>query len=412
MLTTEQLKHLSPLEHIDHGVLTRLVEVADIQQLGQGECLFEFGSEDDSKVYLLEGELELTAKDGRVRLVKTDESKPAASAIASLVPRQYTVTAVNDAKIIRFENDKFERILNGEEEPITRVEVQEHDEFESRTGVESDIFTQIFIDISSEEFELPNLPEVSTRAMQLLKDEDTDVDQLESIIQADPAIAAKLLKAANSALFGGTTQITSISQAIVRIGFNTTNQLVMGFAMETLFITSSKAIKKLMQNLWYHSVTVASIASVLSKELKRFDSGQALLAGLIHDIGKVAVLSYIDKNNYDLSYQEIEEVVVKLRADIGSMILSKWNFPEEFIGVVEGVEDWHRDHEQQADLCDLVMLAQLHSNIQSQSIKDVPPMFELPAFKKLGLNEWSPETGIGVLEKAQQEVKELISVYS
>lgn len=412
MLTAEQLKHLTPLERVDNCILNRLIEVADIQQLNQGECLFQFGSEDDSKIYLLDGELELTAKDGRVRLVKTDHTKPAANAIASLVPRQYTVTAVKNTKIVRFEHDKFEKIINGEDDIMQGYEIQENREFESHSGFEGDIFTQIFFDISSEEFQLPNLPEVSTRAMQLLRDDDTDVQQLESIIQADPAIATKLLKVANSALFSGTTQITSVSQAIVRIGFNTTNQLVMGFAMETLFISSSKAIKHLMQNLWYHSVTVASIASVLSKELKRFDSGQALLAGLIHDIGKVAVLNYIDKNNKDLSYEEIEAVVTKLRADIGSMILTKWNFPEEFVGVVEGVEDWQRDHDQAADLCDLVMLAQLHANIQNQTISDTPAMFELPSFRKLGLHEWSPEAGLGVLEKAEQEVKELISIYS
>ena len=411
MVTTDELKHLSPLEHIDNGVLNRLLEVADVQLLDKGQCLFEFGSKDDSKIYLLDGALELTAKDGRVRSVSTDQQKPISQAIASLVPRQYTVTAAQNTKIVRFENETFRKIIDGEKESTIQTDIEENNEFDEHSGIEGNIFTQIFIDISGESFELPNLPEVASRSLQLLRDEESDVNQLEEIIQADPSIAAKLLKAANSALYGGQSQVDSISQAIVRIGYDTTTQMVMGFAMGNLFVSDNKLIKQLMHNLWYHSVYVASIATVMSKKLKKFDTGQALLAGLIHDIGKVAVLSYIDKNNFQPSVEEIDTILSRLRGDIGSMILTKWNFSDTFIGVVEGVEDWMRDHEPEADLCDLIMISQLHANIQNPTIFDVPAMFELPAFQKLGLDLWQPETGLALLEEAKQDVQDTMSMF-
>lgn len=410
MLSTKELKYLTPLEQADNHILSVLAEEGSIQHLNEGETLFQFGSVDDTKIYLLDGELQLTARDGRVRLVKTERQKPVSQAIASLVPRQYTVTAARHTKIVCFENERFEQILNGEDEHAQSADGVD-ELLDENVGVEGEIFTQIFIDITSETFSLPNLPEVATKALQLLREDETDANQLEAIIQGDPAIAAKLLKAANSALYGGHANINSISQAIVRIGMDTTTQMVMGFAMETLFLSDSQIIKQAMNKVWFNSVNVASIATVMAKKTKLFDPGQAMLAGLIHDIGKVAVLSYLDKNNYTISDKQIDKVLCTLRSEIGSMILTKWNFSKDFVKVVEGAYDWPRDQDPEADLCDLIMIAQLHANIQNPGIYNAPAMFELPAFTKLGLDEWSPETGLEMMSEAEQEVKDIVQMF-
>ena len=412
MVTAEQLQSFSPLDTVDNSVLSKLAELGDIQKLSRGDCLFQHGSNDDSKVYLLYGELELTARDGKSQYLKPGEEH-SRMPIASLIPRQYTVIAAQDSKIVRFDGQKFDQVLSGDHEE--KAEEQNHDEpemLEERGGIEGEVFTQIFIDISTEKFSLPNLPEVAMRAMNLLREDEVDANQLEAIIQGDPVIAARLLKVANSALYGGQAEIASVSQAIVRIGMDATAQMVTGFAMENLFVSDSAAIKQRMRNLWVHSVYVAGISTILARKTSMFDSGQAMLAGLMHDIGVVAVLNYIDKNNFDVSLEEIDNVIARLRAEIGSMILTKWNFSKVFIDVAEGAEDWHRDPQPEADLCDLILMAQMHSNIQNPITDEIPAMFELPAFKKLGLDEWSPETGLAMLNEAEQELNEIVQLFS
>ena len=411
MLSLEQLKVLNPLNELDGDVLVQLADVANVEDLHKGQCLFHHGSDDDSKVYLIDGELELIAGDGRARMVSTD-SRPVSQAIASLVPRQYTVTATKPSQIVRFDHNTFESLVNGEQPVVNLAEVEsETNLVKTESGVESELFTQIFMDITNETFELPNLPEVASRTLSLLRDEDVDIHQLENIIQGDPAITARLIKVANSAMFSGQVDITSVSQAVVRIGLDTTSQMVMGFAMQDLFVSDSKTIKNRMKMLWYHSICVASVATALSKKLSKFDPGTALLAGLVHDIGEVAVLSYMDKNNMQLSGDDMDLAQRHLRGDVGSMILSRWNFPSVFSDVAEDAEEWQRVHEGEADLADLILIAQLHAEIHNPILGKVPTMSRLPAFKKLGLSTWTPEEGIEILKEAEKDIKEMIQLF-
>ena len=102
---------------------------------------------------------------------------------------------------------------------------------------------------------------------------------------------------ANSALYRGQAQIETLQQAVVRLGLETTRKQVMTYAVKELFQSKTAAMKAHMQKLWKHSQHVACLCRLLANHLKGFDLEQAQLAGLIHDLGEVAILQYAQQND-------------------------------------------------------------------------------------------------------------------
>ena len=98
-------------------------------------------------------------------------------------------------------------------------------------------------------------------------------------------------------------------------------------------------------------------------------------------------------------------VVRNLRPQITGMLLSKWNFNPDFISVGEESEDWFRNHQDKADLCDLVMVAQYHSFIGTDMMSSLPPISTLPAFSKLGMTTLTPVEILQFLKDSKAEIE-------
>jgi HD-like signal output (HDOD) protein len=239
-----------------------------------------------------------------------------------------------------------------------------------------------------------------------LSDDNADAGRIASIVQSDPAITAKLLKAANSAFYGGKMPVETCTKAVVRLGVNMTQKLVLSFAIRELFNSESPLLRKHMQALWKHSTQVAAICYVLARINRKFNPEHAMLAGLIHDIGEVGVLTYLE-NIPQLANDEtqIERVVKLLRGDVGRMILSKWRFQDDLIEIAEDAENWFRDFSPEADYCDLVIVAQLHSYVGTPRIRSLPSIGDLPSLHKLDLGEITPHDSIKILDKASEQLE-------
>ncbi len=108
-----------------------------------------------------------------------------------------------------------------------------------------------------------------------------------------------------------------------------------------------------MKALWKHSTRVAAICQVLARITKRFDPEHAMLAGLMHDIGSVAVLNYIENcHTEDLQAPTVDHAVENLRAQTGGMILRSWGFATDFIVTALEAEEWMRNKGPEPDYCD------------------------------------------------------------
>jgi HD-like signal output (HDOD) protein len=287
-------------------------------------------------------------------------------------------------------------------------QVSEEIEF-SGMSADNQLMVQIYQDLNADALVLPTLPQIAARIGHAMQDPALDAERLAKLISADPAIAAKLLKAANSPRFGGKVQINTLSNAVARLGLQRTHQLVLSFAVQELFRTGSGTLKQHMRELWRHSRRVAAIAHVLASKLgERFDPAVALLAGLLHDIGVVAILSYArDNPALTQDEQQLDEAVAKLRASLGSAIIRHWHLPEELATVAQEAEKWSRETGRPADYADLVIIAQLHCFVGSPRADQVPRINQVPAFDKLELGAVTPDFSLHLLEEARAEILEI-----
>jgi HD-like signal output (HDOD) protein len=404
-VTSKTLKNFDPIRSLDEAQLEELAQHARMEHVKRGAVLMERGTRDNWTVYLLEGQLELQAADGAVVVIEGGTAK-ARNPIARLQPRQYRVVSLSEADIVRLDNDRLETVFNGRSSGGYNV-AEAH--ASTSGGFVYSLFTELYKDIQNDTLILPTLPEVGLKIRELLGSDTVSIEQIAKLIQTDPTIAAKVIKVANSPLYAGQTTVDNCKQAVTRIGTDATAQLVTSFVVKDLFQGRSPAMKQRMRLHWEHSVNVAAAAYVLARKGNVFfEAEKALLAGLLHDIGVVAILNYANKfENEPLEESGLSDVIKQLAGQIGSMMLKKWNFPDEFVTVALEAEDCMRDPAATPDLCDLILIAQLHTDLMTPGCMSIPTMHKLPAFKKLGLADLDPNVGVKILVEAKTQIAEI-----
>ncbi|MDH5353661.1 MAG: HDOD domain-containing protein [Gammaproteobacteria bacterium] len=400
--TIQTLRRLRTLSQFDDSQLESLATELSIHTAAKNQRLIKRGCTDQYGFYLLSGSVVTIAKDNTRKVLESNH-EGGISPIAHIRPSMYDVDALEDIEYLKISPAQLtgfaEQLGNdGESENMDVVTIEQ-------TKEENQLTIQLFEDITSDNISLPSLPDVAQRIQQAFSQPHINADAIARIIQSDPAITAKLIMVANSALYKGHAQIDTLQQAIVRIGLEAIRKQVIIYVVKELFKATSADIRSKMQRLWQHSRRVAAFSRVLAKHSGLFDPEQAQLAGLIHDLGEIAILQYVqdDPDLYDDDVR-LMGAIRNLRPQITSMLLSKWNFTEDLITVGEESENWFRNPQNEADLCDLILIAQYHSFIGSDEMSKLPPVFKLPAFAKLGLKMEEPAHIMEFVNESKAEV--------
>ncbi|MDI1292232.1 MAG: HDOD domain-containing protein [Methylobacter sp.] len=254
---------------------------------------------------------------------------------------------------------------------------------------------------------LPTIPDVSFKIRRAINDDKSSVSSIARIVQIDPSITAKLIQIANSPLYRGRKKIESCPEALTRLGLKTAQDIITTVAMKSVFNAKSPLIRQKMTALWLHSSYIASISAVFAHKIPGFDPDRAMLAGLIHDIGIVPILTYAD-NHPDIiaNPRDLVDTVRQLRADIGIQIIRQWDFPDDFEDVVINAENWFRHDKNPSNYADIVMISQLHSFIGKVGVKKIPKIDDLPAYKKLA-SHLNASDSINILDTAKDEIEHI-----
>ncbi len=260
--------------------------------------------------------------------------------------------------------------------------------------------------MQSKELALPTIPDVAFKIRRAINAHNADSSSIARVVQLDPSITARLIQISNSPLYRGRRNIESCPEALTRLGLKTSQNIITALAMKAVFKAKSAVIRTKMQELWSHSCYVASISSVFAHKTPGFDPDRAMLAGLIHDIGVIPILTYADKRpGILLNPKDLTDTINSLRGEIGIQIIRKWEFPTDFEGVITHAEDWYRKGNKTADYTDIVIMAQLHSFIGKTTLKETPKMDTLPAYNKLMAGNLSVDKSINVLDQAKDEIE-------
>ena len=357
--------------------------------------------------YIITGTAERLDDNGEVTTI-IGGTESALSPLYGSNPHPTDITTRTDAKLIRVESSLLEKIYEkSQSNSSISAQVLENEKIVAENVVtENQLFAQINKDCLEDKLELPSLPDVALQIRQAIQDPEKGANDIAKIVQSDPAIASRLIHVAKSPLYQAADSITDCKSAIIRLGSTTVRDIVTTFSLQQLFNSNSPQITKRMKALWHHSTHVASISAILSSSVKNINPEIAILGGLLHDIGTLAILGYAER--YPKLVEDssaLNHVIEQLRGEVGAMILRKWEFPSELLSVPLEAENWQRDSGSAPDYNDIIIVAQLHSYFGTPQAANLPTMIEIPAFKKLPLSEEGPSKSLEILLKARSEIE-------
>ncbi|MDT8371249.1 MAG: HDOD domain-containing protein [Gammaproteobacteria bacterium] len=270
-------------------------------------------------------------------------------------------------------------------------------------------YNELLADLEAGTLVLPTLPEVALHVRDVVDDPDATAGQLAEIIITDAALSARLLKVVNSPLYRGRVAIDNIQMAVSRLGLTLVRNLVTSLVMEQMFQATSNRLDKYLRALWEHSTEVSAICQVLASKNRNLKTDEAMLAGLIHDIGKLPILMKAeDKPELISNTAALDSVLDNLHTRVGAAILKSWNFPESLIAVAAEHENLNRNSQNGPDLVDLVQVANLQSYFNTDRALSPNDLAKVKAFEKLGIDT---EISVSELDENSEEYAEAMALF-
>lgn len=252
--------------------------------------------------------------------------------------------------------------------------------------------------VESDQIILPTLPEVALKVRDAVESESTSAQQIADTLTQDASLSARLIQVSNSPLYRSRNPIEDLQMAVTRLGIRMVRDLVISLAMKQIYQATSDVLDEHFRRSWNTAVEVAAICRMLATTVPGINPEQALLAGLIHNIGTLPILVKAEDDDDLFNNSEALGLVIdELQSRVGSLILETWNFGDAMTNVVKHAHDFTYDHEGGADLVDLVQIALL----QGGHIKEDIDWGDVPAFNKLGM-----DTEVNIIEI--EENKEMI----
>lgn len=372
--------------------------LTDKAQVGDLPAKAPLTAADSSKwfVYLLSGTLAVVKNDG-TPLKISGGSSDSKNPIFMKGRDHGKAVCLTQCRIIRFERLLYETLVT--KDSLDGYEVNDV-QISDAEGV---LFQELYAACAQKDLQLPTMPEVATRIAELADDPDAGVPELTRVIQMEPAVAGSILKVANSPLYRGTAEIDNIRNAVIRLGLKVTRDLATSIALREVFSSKNKAIQARMQSAWEHSVNISSRSYALAKKTGTLDPERALMAGLLHDIGEVAILTHMDRCGLDGSPEDLDATIRKLRTMAGTLVMSHWGLAADLSQITEAAEDWWRDPGPDPDYGDVVMISHLCHHDEPKMDESVPEIIEIPAAAKLGLDTLDDRLECPLLKEIEQE---------
>ena len=212
------------------------------------------------------------------------------------------------------------------------------------TVVERSLLRQALDFAEERQITLPVFSDVALKMQKAVREESYDIGEIERAIESDPALVAEVLRAANSAFFGGLSEVASIRTAVLRLGLQRVTNLVFLATEKSRYTARDPEIATLMRDLWHHASACALAAEWISRRVRFPQLGETVfIGGLVHDIGKLFLLRVLDEMGRDQRHGEavsselMHEVLDNAHADVGYRLLQTWHLPDVYQNIV-------RDH--------------------------------------------------------------------
>ena len=215
-------------------------------------------------------------------------------------------------------------------------------------------------ELSGGTIELPYLPDIAVRMRKMMDDPDCSLQQLGKALSAEPGLAARLLRMANSAQYNRTGKpLTEVTLAVNRLGFELVRNTCWTYALSQMQRQEHlRPVADQLVEQWQTSTDVAAMAFVVARETNVGQPDEALMAGMIHNVGTVYILSrMVDWEEASIGRETLDTVIQDWNCSIGRSIAENWELPEATIEAVANYRQLDRIGVGHPDLCDVLTIA-------------------------------------------------------
>ncbi|MDD2801228.1 MAG: HDOD domain-containing protein [Methylococcales bacterium] len=249
-----------------------------------------------------------------------------------------------------------------------------------------DFLNHVQQELNANRLVLPVLPDIALKVREAVASGDVSAKELADIIVTDAALSTRLIYVANSPLYRGSTEIKNIQMAVSRLGNKIVGALITSLVMQQMFCPTSKLLEMHFRKTWEQSINVSSISRALVALAPHLNRDEAMLAGLIYQIGKLPILTLVENiPEFRDSPSRMDKLLEKAHPAIGKLIMDTWSFPEALKLVPSQYVDFQRDSGAVADYVDVVQVAFLQSIAGTDHPACRVDCSTVPAFAKLGL---------------------------
>lgn len=271
-------------------------------------------------------------------------------------------------------------------------------------------------DIKNNKLELPSPPKLLLALRKIANDPNASALDIANVIKHDINISGRLIKIANCALFTSRNKVSTVQAATLRLGLKKVQSLVTGLVLsQQIMRHKTKGLEASCQQIWQTSNDVSVLSYTLAQKKTKLDPEQALLAGIIHNIGALPLVLKLNtiqalKEDPKVMAQVADIVIPKLYARAGHLILHSWHFAPEIIAVAKEHLNLTRDDNTEIELTDVALVAH-QLNQLSELSEDVMPeqLTASNTFKKFW-PDWT--TAVSELSEWQEDMKQMKSEMS
>jgi len=259
--------------------------------------------------------------------------------------------------------------------------------------------------------EVPMLPEVANKALLLAQNPDSDASEMASLIQSDQSLAGHVMRIANSVAYTPMSNLVSLQQAIARLGMAVISEIALTAAIGAKMF-NTPGYEDYVAGIWRHALAT----SLWSKEVARQGRSNvevAFLAGLLHSIGRPAVLQTVldlsKQQNVSLDKGEILQLENKYCQQVSQAVVHSWKMPSLVIEAVSAYTDHCSDLPVGEQTAQITVGARFATHMLKPESLDKEILLTLPALAKLNLYQDEVEALLGKTETVQARLEGLSS---
>jgi HD-like signal output (HDOD) protein len=262
-------------------------------------------------------------------------------------------------------------------------------------------------ELSRGKVDLPSFPDIALRVRKVLTDEEVTQEQVVRVVGSEPALAARLMQIANSAALNFTGKpINDLRTAINRMGHNMVRSAAIAFAMSQLKkVDSLKGLEKPLDDLWKSSAAVAAMSHAVAKRYSKINPDTGMLAGLLHGIGKLYILTRSSKHPALFAdHAAYNQIVRDWHSPVAKALLENWDMAEEIVVAVSDYEDLERAHTGPVDLTDVLTVGNLLAAFKEHPESLEINMHDVAACKRMNIDRASYEK---LIDESEHEIDAL-----